>query len=125
LNLLKKVIHLQNNMSEKMPVFETPETPEQRLIKLLQERGLDDPSAKEALIQWTIAQEQEVEQSKNKDAPIQLNLKRARLYFEAGLVDEAFENYEDAYNQAYNEYNDALCQLISDEMDEMERRLQE
>ena len=106
-----------------MPIFETQEMTEQRLITLLKEKGLEDADAREALLQWTIAQEQEVEQSQNKDALIQLNLKRARLYFEAGLITEAFENYEAAYDQAYNEYNDALCQSISDEMDAMEDRL--
>lgn len=118
-----KVIHLCTAMSEKMPIFETQEMIESRLITLLKEKGLDDANAKEALLQWTIAQEQEVERSQDKDASIQFDLKRARLYFEAGLIAEAFENYEDAYDQAYNEYNDALCQLISDEMDAMEARL--
>lgn len=104
---------------EKMPSFEKPETLGRRLIRLLKEYGLDDPRAKEALLEWTLEREKEVEQSDDyRTAQIELNLKRAQLYFEAGLFDMAFENFDGAMMQAWKE---GLDDMLFTAMDEKRR----
>lgn len=106
---------------EKEPKFENNENPEQQLVRLLKEKGVEDPEARNFLDSWTRKQEKQVEQSDDYNLEqIHFNLRRARLYFEAGYVDEAFENFEDARTQALNEQRDELYQAIMKEMDQVE-----
>jgi len=107
------------------PKFENLETAEQKLVRLLKEKGVEDPEAKEFLDKWTREQEKLIEQAE--DYPleqIKFNLRRARLYFEAGYVDEALEDFEDARTQAWNEQRTELYAAIMKEMDEMEDSLE-
>lgn len=108
-------------MTEKLPSLESSE---QKIIRLLKERGIEDSEAKELLVAWTVEQEKEVEKSSDPEASILFNLKRARLYFKAGYVDEAFENFEAAREQALNESRDNLYRAIMDEMDQIEDRME-
>lgn len=102
-------------MTDKFPTFEQ-ETIEKRLVKLLKEKGPEDPEAFSLLTSWIVEQEQQVERSGNPEAAIQFNLRRARLYFDAGYIDESLENYEAAQTQAWNEGRDELYQKITDEI---------
>lgn len=111
---------------EKEPTSENKENSEQQLVRLLKEKGAEDPEARKCLDIWTLEQEKIVEQSTGEEyriAQIQFNLKRARLYFEAGYVDEAFENFEAARTQAWNEGREELYQAIMKEMDELENSI--
>lgn len=82
---------------EQEPTFENKENSEQQLIRLLKEKGIEDPEVRNLLDSWTREQEKQVEQSDDYEfEQIQFNLRRARLYFEAGFVENAFENFEDA-----------------------------
>lgn len=108
---------------KKEPTIEIRENPEQRLIRLLQEKGAEDPETRELLNNWTQEQEQKVEKSNDPDAPILLNLTRAHLYAAAGYIEEALENFEDARTQAWNEQRDKLYQAIMREMDQLEESL--
>lgn len=101
---------------------EVPLTPEnkgddrQELIEALK-KG----EGKELLNKWLLKEEGKVKESANPSLEaINLNLKRARLYYEAGFMEEAFENFEDARRQAHNEGRDDLYNLIMNEMDEKE-----
>lgn len=108
---------------EKEPTFENKESPEQQLVRLLKEKGAGDPETSEFLDIWTREQEKQVEQSTGEDyhiAQIQFNLKRARLYLEAGYREEALENFEAAKMQAWNEQRDELFQTIMKELDQIE-----
>ncbi|MDZ7586284.1 MAG: hypothetical protein U0946_00900 [Patescibacteria group bacterium] len=106
---------------EKEPTFENEEGPEQQLVRLLKEKGVEDPEARNFLDIWTREQEKLVEQSDDYHfEQIQFNLRRARLYFEAGYVDEAFENFEAARTQAWNEQRNELYQAIMKEMYQVE-----
>jgi hypothetical protein len=110
-------------MMKKESTFENKESPEQQLVRLLKEKGGDNPEAREFLDIWTCEQERQVEQSTGEEyriAQIQFNLKRARLYFKSGYVEEAFENFEAARMQAWNEQRNELYQEIMREMDELE-----
>lgn len=109
---------------EKIPSFENfenKESEEQRLIRLLKEKGVEDPETRSFLNFWTIEQEKWAENSEDyKMAQIEVNLRRARLYFSAGYIDEAFENFEAARMQARNDNRGGLYQEIMAEMDKLE-----
>ena len=101
-------------MSDKSEVFENSED---RLIRLLKENP-QSSEARQALENWTIDQEQQVENVPL--AAIEFNLRRARLYFAAGHKDAALENFEAAREQAWNEQNQKLYAAIMEEMDRLE-----
>jgi hypothetical protein len=100
-------------MPEKIPSFEITE--EAKLAALLKEKGVENPEAREALIRWTRSQEDLVVQSKDPDASIKFELKRARLYASSGYVEEAMQAYEDAHEIAWNEGKDGLAAEIENE----------
>jgi len=105
------------------PHPEQPETEDQKLVRLLR-LGLSNQETSKFLIEWTIAQERAVEASGEGNlAQINFNLKRARLYFEAGYYSEAFENFDDAYKQAWQEGLDELCNQIKIESETLEASL--
>lgn len=108
---------------EEIKSFETRENPEQRLVRLLKEKGVEDPETRNFLDAWTREQEERVEKDDDPVAKIEFNLKRARLYFEAGYVEEAIENFEAARMQAWNENREELYQEIIAEMDRLESNL--
>lgn len=99
------------------------ENPEQQLIRLLKEKGSKNQEAKDLLISWTIEQEKQVEKSVNPEAPIQFNLQRARLYFKAGYIEEALENFEAAQIQAWGEQRNELYEAITKEVNEIKNSL--
>ena len=70
---------------EKLPKVEGGKSAERRLVRLLREKGVEDPEAKKLLADWTQRQEGEVKKSSDPaTAAIELNLRKARLYFAAG-----------------------------------------
>jgi len=104
-----------------MEEFKLPENLEKRLANLLKEKGLENTETRSLLNSWTLEQEKLAEKSKDyKAAQIEVNLKRARLYFAAGYIDETFENFEDARMQAWNENREELYQAIMSEMDKLD-----
>ncbi len=106
---------------EKFPKIEGKESEEQRLIQLLKERGVENPEARRLLEDWTRGQESEVAESNDPaTAAIELNLRKARLYFVAGYGDEALESFGAALMQARNENREELYQAIVAEMDKLE-----
>lgn len=107
-------------MMEKELMLEVNENTEQRLVRLLKERGIDDPEVKNSLENWTREQERQVEQSADYIlAQIKLTLRRARLYFEAGYFEDSFENFSDAKIQAISEGRAELAEEIIKEMDKI------
>lgn len=105
---------------EEIKSFESKESPEQHLVRLLKGKGVEDPEARDFLDAWTQEQEKRVEEGNDLVAKIEFNLKRARLYFEAGYVEEALENFEAARMQAWNESREELYQAIMAEMDKLD-----
>ncbi len=106
---------------EKIPILENKESVERHLIWLLKEKGVENPEARSFLDGWTREQESEVKKSSNPAAAaIELNLRKARLYFAAGYGDEAFESFEAARMQARNESREELYQAIMAEMSGLE-----
>jgi hypothetical protein len=107
-------------MMKKMTMFEVMVSPEQQLVKLLKEKGPEDTEFKETFTKWTIGQEQKVEKSSDyKNEQIHFNIRRARIYFEAGYLEDAFESFENARTQAWNEQFEELYKSIMDEMDRL------
>jgi len=105
-------------MVEKELMFDNNESVRQELVRALKEKGIKDPETKSLLINWTIEQERSVESSTDPDAPIQFNVRRARLYFEAGYTEEAIENFGAALTQAHHEHRDDIRLAIIKEMEE-------
>ena len=104
-----------------MPIFETNETPEQQLIRTLREKGFESPESLKLLLDWTMEQEKMVEQSRDYvGAQIQLNIKRACLYRDAGNLDAARESLEDAAEHAWNEHRDELYEEVVKEIQQMQ-----
>lgn len=95
------------------------ETGERELIRILKEKGVDDPVAKQALINWTITGEKEADKSSDPEARIKFELKRARLYYAAGFLEAAKDSFEAALTQAWNERRDGLCEEIKEEIDKL------
>ncbi len=101
--------------------LENGENAERRLIRLLKKSGVENPEARRSLDDWTRGQENEVKKSSDPaTAAIELNLRKARLYFAAGYGDESLESFEAARMQAWNESRGELYRAIMAEMDELE-----
>jgi len=109
---------------KEIPSIENKESAEQRLVRLLKEKGAEDPEAQSFLDLWTREQEKRVEESNDSVGQIELNLKRARLYFDSGYTEEAFENFDAARVQAWNENREELYKAIMAEMDMLEKGLE-
>ncbi len=108
-------------MAEKLPTPENVGNKEKHLAELLKERGVENPEARRLLEDWTRGQESEVKESSDPaTAAIELNLRKARLYFVAGYGDEALESFGAALMQARNENREELYQTIVAEMDKLE-----
>jgi hypothetical protein len=106
-------------MPEKIPTPEfSPE--EQELIAKLRERGVDDVKTKEALLDWTEAQEIEANAINTPRANIELNVRRAKLYRVAGFNAEAWDALESVRMQASNEGEDDLYETAMRMMDEID-----
>jgi hypothetical protein len=99
---------------------------EQQLIQKLKENP-DSPETKADFIKWCEEQESLVNESIDPDriAPIQFNIKRGRIFFLAELYEEAFENFDDARQQAYQQNQLKLVTEIESEMDQMESKFSE
>ena len=111
---------------EREPIFENgnEQISKRQLIQLLKEKGIENLEVKEILIKWTKEQEKKVEESDDSEAPINFNVQRARLYSEAGYYKEAYENFEAARTQAYQEGRDELCQKITEKINEIKDSLE-
>lgn len=106
-------------MPEKIPTPEfSPE--EQELITKLRERGINDEKTKEALLDWTEAQEIEANAINTPRANIELNMKRAKLYHAAGFMGEALDVLESVRMQATNEGEDDLYAEAMRMMDDID-----
>jgi len=102
---------------EKSPSPEKSEISDQELINALKSKGVEDPEVHRLLQQWTEQGEKKVVNPEN---AIKFNQRRARLYLEAGYVQEGLEVLESARIQAWNEQREELFNQIMAEMDEIE-----
>jgi hypothetical protein len=92
---------------------------EQALIAKLRERGVDEEAQKE-LLTWTEAQEARAREINTSRANIEVNVRRAKLYRAAGLIDEAWDVLESVRMQALNEGESDLYDEAMQLMDEIE-----
>jgi len=102
--------------------FEEPENAEQNLVRLLNDRGIEDPEVKSLLAGWISEQEEEVGRSSDYAvAQVRLELRRAILFGQAGFVDEARESFEAAKLLAANYQRDHLYEAVTEEWDTIDR----
>ena len=106
---------------EKFPSPEKREIMVQEVIDALKSKGVEDSEVFELLQRWT---EQEENKTETSEAAIELNRVRARLYVEAGYVQEGLDVLEDARMQAWNEQRIELYNDIMTEMDNIEGKHQ-
>ena len=102
---------------EKFSSPEKSEVSDQELIDALKSKGVEDPEVHRLLQQWT---EQGEKQVINPEDAIKFNQKRARLYVEAGYVQEGLEVLESARMQAWNEQREEVFNQIMAEMNAIE-----
>lgn len=108
-------------MPEKIPTSEWSEA-ERQLIQALREKGVEDPETRALLQKWAEGEETKAEAATQArvEASIAFERKRAKLYLEAGFVNEALDALEDARMQAHQIQNQELYNVIMAEMDRIE-----
>ena len=89
-------------MAERIPNQEFSEL-EVRLIQKLKEKRTEDPEARELLQGWLDDEEAKANRINTSRANIELNLRRAKVYYAAGLIDEALENLAAVMEQSSQE----------------------
>ena len=110
-------------MSEELPSPKKQELPNQELIDALRSHGPEDPTTKAMLGLWVHATERELNESTESTSRIEMNIRRGRLFFVAGYIDEAYDSLSAAATQADNEGRRELYDSIMAEMDQMDTML--
>lgn len=100
---------------EKFPI---PNVSAEQVVDLIIRNGVEDTGVINLVLEWMKSEEEKV--PNDPLAMIQFNLKRARLYAAAGCFEEAFENFNAAREQAFNENRQELYDEIMKEMDRLE-----
>ncbi len=101
-----------------MEQFPKPEAGKEKIEKakvmeLLRAKGLEDPEANAAVMQWTAQREEEVMQENTSRAAIVFNVERADLYIAAGDTEGALDCLWDARTQALQENDAEMAALIN------------
>lgn len=110
---------------DKEPQFEKQETPEKKLIRLLKEKGVEDPETREILNSWIYSREKEIEKLEGEPyrlAQISFNIQRACIYFQGGYAEEALTDLEETRVQIFHELGEEseLYDEVIEQMDEIE-----
>lgn len=104
-------------MSEKMHQREAAPDKRKELVKGLRERGMESKEVREALVAWTIEQEEKVTASgRTPEARIGFEIERAKLYAEGDCIDEALDTLYDALYLAQEEGVELLERRIRKEI---------
>ena len=106
-------------MAEQIP---TPEfsAEELALIDKLRNKGPEDPETRALLSVWFDREVELTNAANTGRANAEFTLKRAKLYYAAGFIDEAWENLEDLRRQATQEDALDLLQAAQDLMDQID-----
>jgi len=102
-------------------VNEQPQNPEltlkQRLLEAVKEKGPDSSEAKALFLEWTMSQERIADQAPGPFGRYELALKRAHLFHDAGLIQDARQALEDALTMAAQEFEPEYWDKIRDELE--------
>lgn len=115
---------------EQFPSFEKQETEEERLRRelvdlLKKEGGLENPNARDLFIAWSEIREVQIDKAADKVlAQIEFERERARVYFEAGYMEEAVIAFNDTLNICKGEGRDKLAQEIMEEIEKLKKGTQ-
>jgi hypothetical protein len=100
-------------------MFEAPQ-PEEGSERITSEEVIEslrtNPEDLSKLLKYLEAREKEVTSSKE---TLNLNIKIAEIYRDAGLKEAALKSFEDAATQAWNENEDTLYEQLMDEADKL------
>ena len=92
-----------------------------QVVDGLRSGGIEDSEVKEKLIEWTIKREEKVESAgRTVEARVNFEIEKAKLDFEGGYIDEAFETLDAVLYVAEQENRNDLIEIISDEILRME-----
>jgi len=92
-----------------------------QVVDGLRSGGIEDSEVNKKLIEWTIKQEERVESAgRTVEARVNFEIEKAKLYFEGGYIDEAFETLDAVLYVAEQENRNDLIEIISDEILRME-----
>lgn len=109
--------------------FPTPENKKSReeILEALKTKGLEDPETKEWLLAYIEESRLEVEKITSKKehyrASIECSINNAQLFYEAGYIQEAFDDLVDTLEIAYQAGEDDLCEKIKTLLEEIEGKL--
>ncbi len=104
---------------------DTITTPEQRkfnqyeVVERLKRDGIQNPEAKEYLLGWIDQEQAAVDKIGTSKATLEFNIVWAKVYRDAGLIEDAREAFMQASEQAYQERDEVLYNQIEDEMDKL------
>ena len=94
---------------------------ERDLIQKIKERGYKDPKTFELLTAWAKKEEALAEKAGPGVPDFEFTLKRGKLFYLAGCIEEALENFQDAANLAYQLGEDTLEQRAISLFDKVKR----
>ena len=102
-------------MSEFKKFNEVNRISDAQLIEALR-GGVESPDTRKLLEDWT---KQEEDKTGEPEASIEFNRKRARIYIQAGYLEEGLDELEGALDQAFYEHREDLIKAISTEIDRL------
>ena len=89
---------------------ESTEVSDVTLIEILSSRNTDDPELHRILTKWTEQEERKI--NNNPESSIRFNIRRGKLYAEAGYIEEALDALDGARIQSFNEKRTELFNEI-------------
>jgi|GEM_PF-1203546 len=89
-----------------------------KLVEELWNKGIEDEEVKEMLQKWTIEQEEKVERAgATLGARVNFELERAKVYRDAGYLDDALDTLYDTLDMVEQENNRELEEKIRGEIE--------
>lgn len=89
------------------------------VVERLKDGGFNNPEAKAYLLGWIDQEQAEVEKIGTSKAVLDFNVVWAKVYRDAGMVEEAIEAFDQAAEQAWQERDEALYTELESEIEKL------
>lgn len=114
------LLEMYNDFMSELPT--NPEdTIEKRIVRLMREKGPEDPEARSLLVQWIEEQQKIADSTPNPVGRYDLAINKAQLYRDAGLVADATQALEDALQMAVQEGEPDCWDRVYSELQKMDQ----
>lgn len=110
---------------EKIPSRENIIINKDKIIEVIKEKGIEDAEARELFDKWLDNRQAEVEKKNTSKATLDLNIEIAEIYRDSAMIEAAIDAFHDAASQAWNEGDDELYEKLIDEIEKLEKSIQE